>query len=228
MLLGRFIDPDLLLRTYRDPLAWVGLVVGALPVLGIIMFGWGATPLVALYWLENLVIGGATLARMAAASVSKITAFFGGLFLVPFFTFHYGMFCWGHGTFLATFAQNGPKSDDLTALVSWALGSGPHMTAFVGAIVAVSALFFVVDFIGKGEFRDAEPINLMFMPYGRIVVLHVAIILGAAFTIWADEPLIGVLGILMLRFVFGIVLAVMRRLRIDKEIPTENELTSSM
>lgn len=228
MLLGRFIDPDLLLRTYRDPLAWAGLAVDALPLLGIVMFGWGATPLVALYWLENLVVGGATLARMAAASVSKVTAFFGGLFLMPFFIIHYGLFCWGHGTFLAAFAPNGPKSDGLMDLVGWALSSGPHMTVFAAAIVLVSALFFVVDFIGKGEFRDAQPITLMFMPYGRIVALHVAIILGAAFTIWADEPLIGVLGILMLRFVFGIALAVMRRLRIDKEIPKENVLASSM
>lgn len=226
--LDRFIDPDLLLRTYRDPLAWVGLLVDALPLLGIIMFGWGATPLVALYWLENLVVGGVNVARMAATAASGIAKFFSGLFLIPFFIVHYGMFCWGHGTFLAMFSENGPESDHIMALIGWALESGPHMEAFVGAIIAVSVLFFAVDFIGKGEFREIEPIKLMFMPYGRIVSLHVAIILGAAFTLLADEPLVGVLGILMLRFVFGIILAVMRRLRIDKDTPIEKVLASSM
>lgn len=211
----RFFDPDLLARTYRDPLAVASLGVDMLPLVGILLFGWGATPLVALYWLENIVIGGATIARMGATGLAGIGNVLSCLFLIPFFTLHYGMFCWGHGTFLKMFANEGASGDSAQALWAWAMGSGPYMSVFVAAIVAVVALYFIVDFIGRGEYRETAPIQLMFMPYGRIVLLHVAIILGAAFVYWADEPLVGVLGILMLRFVFGVVLAVMRRLKLD-------------
>lgn len=223
--MGRFFDPDLLARTYRDPLALASLGVDLLPLVGIFLFGWGAAPLVALYWLENLVIGGATIARMAATGMAGPGNMMGALFLIPFFTFHYGMFCWGHGTFLAIFASGGSVGDGFRDLLGWALGSGAYMPSFVAAIAIVSALFFVFDFLAKGQFRDEKPITLMFLPYGRIVVLHIAILLGAVAVFWADEPLIGVLGILALRFVFGIVLAVARRLRLDGEAPWAKALT---
>ena len=54
---GRFIDPSEVARAYRDPLSWASLAVDLLPILAVIAFSWGPTPLVALYWLENLVIG---------------------------------------------------------------------------------------------------------------------------------------------------------------------------
>ena len=59
-----FLGPDLIARTYRDPIAVAVLLVDLLPILAVLVFGWGATPLVALYWLENLVIGMFTVLRM--------------------------------------------------------------------------------------------------------------------------------------------------------------------
>ena len=46
------VDPALLSRTYRDPLAIFGLVVDLLPIFAVLTLGWGAAPLVFLYWLE--------------------------------------------------------------------------------------------------------------------------------------------------------------------------------
>ena len=54
--MNRFFDPDLFARAYRDPMAWLTLLVDLLPVIAVVFFGWKAVPLVALYWLENLVI----------------------------------------------------------------------------------------------------------------------------------------------------------------------------
>lgn len=50
------------------------------------------------------------------------------------------------------------------------------------AVVALAAshLFsFFTNFIGRGEFRNVTVPILMFQPYGRIVVMHVAILFGA-------------------------------------------------
>jgi hypothetical protein len=55
--------------------------------------------LVALYWLENLVIGGYTILRLAGSVVTGLGNLLLALFMIPFFTLHYGMFCYGHGIF---------------------------------------------------------------------------------------------------------------------------------
>jgi len=216
----RFFDPDLFARTYRDPLAWASLLVDLLPVIAVVFFGWKAVPLVALYWLENLIIGAFTALRMIGTVAGNIANLAIALFMVPFFTFHYGMFCFGHGIFLRAFAGGdgdieGPGITGMRSLVDWALSTGSHMTWFVTAIIAVNALFYLVDFILRGGYRTAEIQVEMFAPYGRIVTLHVAIILGAGLMLAFGQPLLGVLILIVLRVVFGMILNMMRQKKIE-------------
>lgn len=218
--MNRFLDPDLFVRTYRDPLAWLTLLVDMLPVIAVVFFGWKAVPLVALYWLENLVIGAFTIFRMLGTIAANLLNIPIALFMVPFFTVHYGMFCFGHGIFLSAFAGGGvgdpsPGFNGMRTLVDWALGTGPYMLWFVGAIILVNAIFYVVDFIGRGDFRNTQLPVEMFAPYGRIVTLHVAIILGAALMLAFGQPLLGVLILIMLRVGFGMVLNMLRQRKIE-------------
>ena len=121
---GRFVDPAEIVRAYRDPLSLASLAVDLLPIVAVIAFGWGATPLVALYWLENLVIGVFTVARMIGTAFANVGNLLGALFMAPFFTVHYGGFCYGHGVFLSVFAGQ----DDFPSpegLLRWALGTSP-------------------------------------------------------------------------------------------------------
>ena len=219
----RFFDPDLFWRTYRDPLSWLTLLVDLLPVTAVILFGWSAVPLVALYWLENLIIGAFTILRMLGTVAANVVNLAMALFMVPFFTVHYGMFCFGHGIFLRAFAGGGsggsdaPGYDGMRSLVEWALGTGPHMMWFVTAIIAVNGVFFLVDFVLRGGYREAQLPVEMFAPYGRIVTLHVAIILGAGLMLALGQPLLGVLILIVLRVAFGMALNMLRRRRIDGE-----------
>lgn len=216
---GRFIDPAEIAGAYRDPLSWVSLVVDLLPIIAVIAFGWSATPLVALYWLENLVIGAFTIARMVGTIFANAANLFGVLFMAPFFTVHYGGFCYVHGVFLSVFAgqEDFPSPD---GLVRWALTTAPEMVWFVGAIIAVSALYYVVDYIGRGAFRTTSLDKEMGSPYGRIVTLHVAIILGAGIAFGLGQPLLGVLLLILIRVVFGIVMTVQRRRKRDAGLAT--------
>lgn len=216
---GRFIDPELLLRTYRDPLAMLSLVADLLPIVGVILFGWGAVPLVALYWLENLVIGGFNILRMLATGLVGPARMAGALFMSGFFTVHYGMFCFVHGVFLRSFDANSGSSvmETPVALVNWALSSGQSLPVFVLAIIAVNGAYYVVDFLGKGQYQRENVGKLLFEPYGRIMTLHIAILLGGGLAVAMGEPLLGVLLLIILRVVFGIGLSVLRRLRLDKD-----------
>lgn len=215
---GRFFDPSLVARTYRDPLAWLSLGTDLVPIIAIILFQWGPTPLVALYWLENLVIGGYTILRLAGSAVTGLGNLLIALFMIPFFTLHYGMFCYGHGIFIKSFSGDAGGGAGYMDVVNWALGSGEGMVWFVAVIAASNMVFYLVDFIGKGELRRTNPAAEMFAPYGRIVTLHVAIILGAFLSIATRQPLLGVLVLIVIRVVFGIVLSVLRRMRLDGQL----------
>ncbi|MEZ5999225.1 DUF6498-containing protein [Hyphomonas sp.] len=218
--MNRFFDPDLFARTYRDPLAWLTLLVDLLPIIAVVFFGWKAMPLVALYWLENLVIGAFTILRMLGTIAANALNIPIALFMVPFFTVHYGMFCFGHGIFISAFAGGdvgsaAPGFHGMRSLVDWALGTGPYMLWFVGAIILVNAIFYLVDFIGRGDFRNTQLPVEMFAPYGRIVTLHVAIILGAGLMLAFGQPLVGVLILICLRVVFGMILNMLRQRKIE-------------
>ncbi|MFN4025655.1 MAG: DUF6498-containing protein [Hyphomonas sp.] len=215
------LTPSLVARAYADPLAWTNLAVDLLPVVAILYFGWGATPLVALYWLENLVIGLFTAARMTGAGLVQISrgavAGAGAFFLVPFFCVHYGGFCWGHGVFLSAFADADMGLPTPAGLAAWALGTGPYMAWFLGAIFAVNLVVYAVDFVGRGDIRRVTLAEEMTRPYGRIMTLHVAIILGAVFAFNSDDPLLGVFLLILIRVVFGIVMSVRRRAKRDAQ-----------
>jgi Family of unknown function (DUF6498) len=221
----KFFDPELMARTYRDPLAMANLAVDLLPLIAVIAFGWGATPLVALYWLENLLLGAFTLARMVASAITHIGKLIVSVFTVPFFCAHYGMFCFVHGMFVRGFASMRPDGStgvsadaDYRDLVTWALGSGPGMVWFLIAIGLVMLAYFARDFILRGQYKTSDPGAEMFAPYGRVITLHMALLLGAVLTFGLDQPLLGVLALIFLRVVFGIVFAVRRRLKLEMPV----------
>lgn len=121
------------------------------------------------------------------------------MLVVPFFTFHFGGFMFVHGFFLAvvrTFAGSGPGGSDLTA--ASAAGEGNEgFGAMVGILATMAdgetettlawmliplALSHGVatlrDHFLSGRFREMSPPDAMMEPYGRIIVMHMAILLG--------------------------------------------------
>jgi hypothetical protein len=103
-------------------------------------------------------------------------------FFVPFFIFHYGIFCMGHGVFIfELIGGGGPMAAglfDAFPLV-WKRLADEGLLWAVGALAASHLFSFFVNFVYRGEFRQVTVPQLMFRPYGRIVILHVAILFGA-------------------------------------------------
>jgi hypothetical protein len=167
------------------------VVVNLLPIAGVAIWGWSVGDVVFLYWIENLIIGAFNLARIAAAvpeSVNKLgesgydpgagRLWAAKAALGAFFVVHYGAFCWGHGEFLTAFFP-GPDGRDpsLFDVVRGMLGDSLGFCAVL-AIVASHAYSFFANFIGRGEYRNADFAELMFRPYKRIMVTHIFIIFG--------------------------------------------------
>lgn len=190
--------------------AWTLLVVNFIPVLGVLFWGWSLFDVVVLYWFENLVIGAVNILkiatcmpdeeslRRAAQKTSKgpetpAMAHAEKLFLIPFFTFHYGMFCFVHGVFVfGLLGGQGPRGGDvmprLTNMIGEVLGGETLIAAL--ALTGSHLYSYVFHYLLRGEFRRTNTARLMVGPYGRIVVLHIAILLGAFFILQLGQPLI--------------------------------------
>ena len=216
-----------LARTYRDPISWLILAVDLFPIVAIFQLGWGATALVFLYWLENLIIGLVTILRMGAVSTRQgVSGLLGFLFIGAFFTFHYGMFCFVHGVFLMAFAgMSDPGSFNEGAimnLLGFAFSTGQGMTWFAAIILCLQLFLFVRDFLLRGSFRESEATEEMARPYGRIVVLHIALFAGFGLLVSLGEPIAGVLGLILLRTAWGVVQSVSRHREITGSVSAQS------
>jgi hypothetical protein len=179
------------------------LVANAIPLWGVLFLGWDAFYIVLLYWTENLIIGFYNVLKMAFAAVPYPAAHLGKLFLIPFFIIHYGGFTAIHGFFvLALFHKGqGPSMDGMNwpcflVFVQILFNVSKYMYSVVPTQVkfVVLALFlshgvsFVQNYLLKGEYKTAKPDKLMGGPYGRVFVMHIAIIAGGFLTMAAGSP----------------------------------------
>jgi hypothetical protein len=66
-------------------------------------------------------------------------------------------------------------------------------------IALLHFLGFVVYWVIPGEWRQSDPMSQMFEPYGRIIVLHMVLIVATVPVLLLSAPLIGVLVLALLK-----------------------------
>lgn len=189
----------------------VALVAANLfPLAGVLWLDWRVLDILLLYWAESVVIGGVNVMRMAtcrsgglaaavlpgrsladlppdaAARLANVPELPFKLFLIPFFCVHYGMFCWGHlMAVVGFFGDSAPGTAEAGLAELWR----PGLWVAVAAIAASHLYSFATNYLGRGEYTRANLMLLMQRPYGRIVVMHVTILLGAGLLIVLGSPL---------------------------------------
>lgn len=184
------------------------VLVNLLPLGGVLFFNWDVAALVVLYWSENLVLGFFTLTKML------VTSPLGGLPLGLFFIIHYGGFCAGHGMFILMLLMDADvdsMSGDpwplflvfpqmLINVVREVLAQAPPqwMVAFAALFVS-HGVSFVLNFLLGPEREQGNPGKLMSAPYGRIVVLHIAIIFGGFAVMALGQPVAMLLVLVLLK-----------------------------
>jgi len=176
------------------------------PLYGVLFQGWQVFPIVLLFWLENIIVGVFFILRLVAArppGAERGTGWIAKLFLVPFFAFHYGFFTMVHGVFV--FALFGREMGDPGAFlpadaapVLDAIGKY-HLLPAVVALALSHGFSYAWNYLGKGEFRRADMGALTRAPYGRVVVLHLAIIGGGFLVMALKSPVAGLVLLLVLK-----------------------------
>jgi len=166
------------------------------PLIGVFAFGWDATAVVLLYWSENLIVGFYTIAKMLIVRMERPVYHLSKLVSIPFFLLHFGGFCAGHGMFLIfifDLAKDGnlPGIQDpwpahlvflqlLAAAVVQIWEMRPKGMEWPLACLFIShGVSFVRDYVLGRRYACVRFMRLMFEPYPRIALLHVAILAGA-------------------------------------------------
>jgi len=184
----------------KRPSTLVLILANLGPMAGVLLFGWSVMSILILYWAESVIIGIINVLRMVCSqaenpvqgiaqlagdqvpievseSMQQIPGKGFKLFVIIFFIVHYGGFCFGHLSFLLGFFSGGPRP---IGAASSMLGLWqPSFWIAAGAIFCSHLYSFFTNYIRNGEYERTGLMILMFRPYGRIVVMHVAVIFGA-------------------------------------------------
>jgi hypothetical protein len=200
-----------------------------LPLIGVLFGRWNVATLLVLYWVENGIIGLLNVPKilLARGGVGPVEA--PRVLVAVFFLIHYGLFWFVHGVFVLTLpmfiAMSGAASPvgpidvqptlppgfppDLVPAIGGggsAVGPvgpvGPDLSAVAIAAIGLAishTVSLVVNYLGRGENLKVSPAQQAQAPYGRLVILHVTIIIGAMVSLFIGSPVGAVVVLVLLK-----------------------------
>jgi hypothetical protein len=195
-------------------------VSNLVPLAGVLAFGWSVQAILVVYWLESAIVGLLNVPKIRRAHgaetpktrerAMRLKSNGATVTLPPapdsvpaqpvtrpetrpvvrFFLGHYGMFWFVHGVFIAVVpGVTGGGFLDPSLLPTLALGAG---AAAVSHYVSYRR-----NYLTDGEWRTASPGGRMYAPYDRVLVMHLAVVLGAFAVSSVGEP-VGALVVMVL------------------------------
>ena len=202
------------------------ILLNSVPLYGVFYLDWQSFDLIFLYWLENLIIGGFTLVRFVIRPYSHPIEFIFPLLLAPFFAFHYGMFCYVHGSFVIhLFGSDilGELSKTGIPEIIMPVLELRHLLWPAAALFAYQLIDYIRDSVERGLGSD-NVMQLMTAPYRRIIVLHITIIASGFALIALNEPVTGLVILVVLKTAFDIYHWLKDEEKVSTEILATKEL----
>jgi hypothetical protein len=190
------------------------VITNLIPLAGVLWFGWDLILILGLYWAENGVVGVINVGKILLAEGEppknlrltvngRPAASMGRPALAGFFCLHYGLFWIGHGIFVFTFipAMTGMSSGGSGGAAPLELPDIDVPLLFAGAVgLAIShGVSFWTNFLGRGEYRHISAVEVMKQPYGRLVILHITIVLGGIVSAYLGSPIGSLLVLVVLK-----------------------------
>jgi hypothetical protein len=186
----------------------IALVLANLvPVFGVLVLHWEVFPLMFLFWSENVIVGAFNVLKMLSNQPESPVIWLGKLFIIPFFCFHYGMFTFIHGVFVTElFGGSGLKHIHgyHNAPNFWNIAMENGLGWAILGLTLSHGVSFVTNYIGKGEYQRIGLNQLMSQPYGRIVVMHIAILFGGFLVMALHSPTPALLLLVVLKTAFDL------------------------
>ncbi|MDJ0700971.1 MAG: DUF6498-containing protein [Woeseiaceae bacterium] len=180
------------------------VLANLVPLVGVAFFEWDIFKVLALFWLENVFIGLFAVTKLAVSRAYR--EYREGLFVPLFFLVHYGGFMAGHGmVILIMYSSQFEDPGVIDPLEFYLL---KFFLEF--SWVAVVALFashlwsFFTNFLGSDEKRQLTVRDAMAMPYRRMLITHIALLVGGVFLMEQGQPLVGIVLWVVMKIVLDV------------------------
>lgn len=155
------------------------VVANLLPVWGVLEGTLSMGDVFLVYWFENFVIWACTIVKLRTVEDGRThsMATANGQLMPPsfdatFFALHYGIFTAVHGVFSI-----------IIAVMTGISGAWWALLLTMVAITASHLVSLAVNWFGNDERLHTTAGIVMFLPYPRMIVLHVGVILGFFFAL---------------------------------------------
>ena len=194
--------------TFPASASVVALILANLvPLYGVVIGRWSVFPVMFLYWFENVVIGVVTILRLLLNRSDGPWHGLSKVFVVPFFTFHYGIFALVHGIFVFILfggPEGGfPSGPNVQFIVS--TFREPSLLVAVAVLTGSHLFSFVTNYLMGDEAKRFTLQQEMARPYRRVVVLHLTIVLGGILTAAWGAPAAALALLVLLKTAIDVV-----------------------
>lgn len=175
-ILGQQYIFNVIFNTLKLPSAILLIIANLIPLFGFLFLGWNQYDILILYWVESIVIGIYNFFRIRKAKgeeeiPDKVNRRYSVSETSFFFFLHYGIFISGHGFALMQLgAEKSSFFQDRDIL---------GILAFFVALMISHGFSYYFNYIGRKEYLYRSPERQMIAPYGRIVLMHITLIIGA-------------------------------------------------
>lgn len=177
------------------------ILANSITIYGALFLDWEVFPLLMLFWAENVIIGCYNVLRILTSNPQSTTNLGAKLFLAPFFTVHYGIFCFAHGIFLVVLFGKGDavQASGINVSLLWRTLTENGLFIGVLALLGSHGYSFIFNYLRKGEYQKINAYELMFRPYGRLILLHILIIGGGFLVMTLGLDLAGIIVLVLLK-----------------------------
>jgi len=198
------------MRSERVPT--VGLVVAnAVPLVGVVSYGWTVYSLLVIYWVECGVVGLVSVAKIRRAAGTddpddlpemstpgrSASSLVGAPTreVVSFFVEFYGAFWLTHGLFVFLGIPQLLRSKPL---------NGRAVVVAAVALCISHVVSYRVDYLGGAAYERTGPVTVMAEPTDRLMVLHVTIVLGGIVVAILELPIVALVILLVAKTIVDV------------------------
>jgi hypothetical protein len=185
-------------------IAWPGLVAlgvsNAVPLVGVLAFGWDLSSILVMYWIEAGVVGLANVLKIHRSMALGALAdgdrpierqrsdprLSGGWLLAGIWLLCYGFFWAILGLFVAQIASGGFYEG--ASQTGWSLASADQIVTGTLVLIAGQLAIYVLDYVLGRRYLTVTPVELLRDPFVRLFVILATIAVGGVGIALAGSP----------------------------------------
>ena len=205
----------------KDKSLLILIAVNLFPIIGVLYLGWQPLSVVFLYIIETAIVGLFNVLKILKAkgdpdgnyiepkkldspitdnnNIKKSPPGCINVLLVPFFLVHYSLFVIAQAKGVYSMAERiGEQGIESLNFFNF------DYLLNILFIIGSHAYSFQRNFIKKEEYKKASAMKLMFLPYSRIIIQQITVIVGGFLFLYFEAPIIFMLLLIILKIIFDV------------------------